>query len=182
MFKYVKGEIVKQNKESIILESNGFGFEIFCSPKTISRVKKGEIKTIYTYLYIKKEEMELYGFLDEEELNFFRFLNKIPGIGPKTASFFASRKDPEKLKDYLEKSSVKIKGIGKKKIQKVLLELTGKIKEIKLGKEIENKDLVEALCSLGISKTEAREVVREISPDIPLKEQLKIALKKIEKK
>ena len=181
MFKYVKGKIVKQNKESIILESNGFGFEIFCSPKTISRVKKGEIKTIYTYLYIKKEEMELYGFLDEKELEFFQFLNKIPGIGPKTASFFASWKNPEKLKEYLEKSSIHIKGVGRKKIQKILLEITGRIREIKKGVSEKDKELIEALYSLGVPKSKAREILSKLPPEKDVQKRIKIALRMINK-
>lgn len=181
MFKYIKGKVIKKEEESIILENNGFGFEIFCSPRTISQIEEGQDVTLYTYLYIKKEEFELYGFLDEKELEFFQFLNKIPGIGPKTASFFASWKDPEKLKEYLEKSSIHIKGVGRKKIQKILLELTGKIREVKKEVPEKDKELIEVLYSLGVSKSKAKEIVSKLPPEKDIQERIKIALRMINK-
>lgn len=181
MFKYIIGKVVRKREESVVLENQGIGFEIFCSPQTISQIEEGKEVKLYTFFYLKKEEIELYGFLDEKELEFFKFLNKIQGIGPKTASFFASWKNPEKLKKYLEESSVRVRGIGRKKIQKILLELTGKIKEIQREISEKDKELIEALVALGVSRKEAKKIASQVPPEKDIKERIKIALQMVNK-
>jgi len=180
MIHYLKGKIAYKNNKSLIIENQGMGFKVFCSPNTLKKVpQEGEIK-IFTYLYLREEVAELYGFLTEKELELFEVLNDISGIGPKTAMMLASLGSLENLKKIMEQGQLppEIKGIGKKKMQKILLELTGKIKELKTSDSRSPADgAVEALVSLGFTKQKAKEALAGIPKELNQEEKIKKALK-----
>jgi Holliday junction DNA helicase RuvA len=180
MINYLKGKITYKNNKSLILENQGIGFKVFCSPNTLKKIsQEGETK-IFTYLYLREEAAELYGFLTEKELGLFETLNDISGIGPKTAMMLASLGSLEKLKEMMEMGQLppEIKGIGKKRTQKILLELTGKIKELKIPKKGEPADeTLNALISLGFPRQRAKEALAEIPEETPEEEKMKKALK-----
>ena len=177
MLSYIKGKVTEKKDSSIILENQGLGFEVFCSPGTASKIKIGDFLKVYTFLCLKKETIELYGFLNRKELNLFMVLNGIPGIGPRTASLMAFYQTPDKLKSALESPDFQYKGVGKKKVQKILLELTGKIKEFQRKTREEDEQVLEALTSLGFSHKLAKETIKKISSEKKTtEERLKEAL------
>jgi len=180
MIHYLEGEIVLKDNKKLVLENQGIGFEIFCALKNLKKLPVGKKLKIYTILHFSKEVIKSYGFLNEKELEVFKVLNDIPGIGPKTAMDLASLGSLEKIKEILEKGEIPlgIKGIGRKKLQKILLELTGKIEEISKGKYSQNSEALGALVSLGFSSNVAREVLSKIPKEIEGTEQkIKEALK-----
>jgi len=159
---------------------SGVGYKIFCSPGTLRGIPNNQETEIFTHLHLKEDAIELYGFLNQEELELFEVLNSISGIGPKTAMMLASLGSLEKLKEIMESGKLppEIKGIGQKRMQKILLELTGKIKELKKpGAFGPEDDATEALASLGFSKQKAGEVLAKISGSLPKEERIKIAIK-----
>ena len=179
MINYLRGKIVYKNDKSLILENQGIGFKIFVSPNTLKNIPEAEAK-LFTYLYLREEAAELYGFLTPKELELFELLNDISGIGPKTAMMLASFGSLEKLKETMENGELpsEIKGIGKKRAQKILLELTGKIKEIKKPLDTDRIDgTLDILISLGFSRQRAKEVLSGIPPDLDQEERVKKALK-----
>lgn len=181
MICYIKGKIVFKDEKKIILLANDLGYEIFLSPESLKKAKAGTEEEIYTNLVLKEKEIEFYGFLSLKELDLFKELKSISGVGPKTALEFSSAGSMEKLKIKLETEKPP-KGIGQKKLQKIILELTGKIKELDKGKLKEEKELVDALKSLGFSPKEMQDIILDIPEEITkFEEKIKFVLKNLNK-
>lgn len=203
MIHHLKGEIEFKGEKFVVIEVAGIGYKVFCSPATLKKLSEGKdynppkvsshsllrserapIK-IFTSLYLREDAMELYGFLNSQELGLFETLNNISGIGPKTAMMLASLGSLEKLKEIMEKGQLppEIKGIGKKRMQKILLELTGKIKElVEPQKTIKTDEALDALISLGFSLKKAKAALSQVSEEIKGPEQrIKEALKILDK-
>lgn len=183
MIAWLRGKIILKKSTShppagfIILDVGGIGYKIFLSEKTLDKIPKiGEILKVFTSLYLREETAEIYGFLTFEEVELFETLNEISGIGPKTAMVLASFGSLEKLKKAMEIQEEKfyqeIKGIGKKKMQKIILELTGKIKDsnpptTRTPPPAEgDREVFDALISLGFSPQTARGALERIPKEI----------------
>ncbi len=180
MISFVSGKIAYKDDKSVVVNKQGLGFEIFLSTNNLEKVNIGEDKDFYTFLFMGEKVLELYGFLSLSELELFKTLNHVSGIGPKTAMILSSVGSLEKLKDSLEKGEIPVKGVGQKKLQKILLEITGKIKEIK--KPIQKDEVYNALASLGFSKEEIVQAITSIPNEIETpEERIKAALKYLKK-
>lgn len=176
MISFISGKIALKDDKSAIVERQGMGFEVFLSKINLDKIKTGEERSFYTFLSMGEKNIELYGFLSLEELELFKVLKNVSGVGPKTAVILSSIGSIEKLKDLLEKGEIPVKGIGEKKLQKILLEISGKIKEIK--KPIKKDEVYKALSSLGFSKEEISEAVNSIPKEInDPEERIKQALR-----
>jgi Holliday junction DNA helicase RuvA len=182
MINFIFGEILYKDDKKIVVDKNGIGFEIFLSIKNLDRIEIGEERQIFTYLLVGEKLMELYGFLTQKELEFFRILKSISGVGPKTALNLAVFDSVENLKAVLEngESVPETKGLGSKKLQKILLELTGKIEEInkKEKKDAKIDEAFEALMGLGFSRNQVIEALSQLPIQMKKTEQrIKEALK-----
>ena len=184
MFNYISGIVADKDSRKAVLENQGIGFEVFCSAKTLDSLVVGQKVKIYTFLSVSERALDIYGFLTKEEQESFNLLNDVSGIGPKTALGLAAIGPMDKIKDDLENGRIPadVKGLGQKRLQKILLELTGKIQEIskqKGGKSAVQDDALEALVTLGFTRQEAKEVLAGLPPDAKetearVKEALKI--------
>jgi len=176
MISFISGKIALKDDKSAIIERQGLGFEVFLSKTNLDKINIGEERNFYTFLFVGEKNMELYGFLSLEELELFKILKNVSGVGPKTAIILSSVGSIEKLKDSLEKGEVLVKGIGEKKLQKILLEISGKIQEIK--KPVKKDEVYKALSSLGFSKEEISEAVINIPEEVKdPEERIKQALR-----
>ena len=202
MISFIRGKIVDSSETSLILENGGIGYEIFMTGASMEKAlrEKEEIK-IHTYFYIREDAMQLYGFLTKDDLQIFRLLLGVNGIGPKAALGILAALSADELRFAVLSDDVKTisraPGIGKKTAQKLILELKDKLKledafEAKLS-HVEadadaeassfdgSKEAVEALVALGYSSTEALRAVRkvtDVSPD-DVEGILKAALKNL---
>jgi len=183
MLSHIFGKIIYKDDKKIILDKSGIGFEVFLSPTDLRELKIGEERDIFTYLFLGEKVMELYGFLSPEKLELFKILKGVSGVGPKTAMGLAVVGSLEKLKDSLEQGALPddVKGVGVKRLQKILLEITGKIKEIKKvvpKSKLAKDEVFDALIALGFSKQESMEAISQVSEDIKeTKDKLREALK-----
>lgn len=187
MFSWLKGRVVQKEGKFIVLEKGDIGFRIFCSPLTAGKISLGEEARIFTRLFFEREKLQLYGFSSRKELELFETLEGISGIGPKTALNLSSFGSLEKLKEAIEsgKPLAGVKGIGKKRLQRIALELTGKIREIERQKEAgeepaskEKDEAIDALRALGFSKEEAKTAILQVPLEIKdLEARIKSALK-----
>ncbi len=186
MISSIRGKICYKTEKSVIIETKGIGYKVFCSPEILEQLSKEKEVKLFTYFCLSREKAELYGFLNVETLELFETLDGFSGVGPRTALILSSFGSLEKLKKAIEakdnKFFTEIKGIGKKKLQKIILELTGKIKEIKKNKSKKGKekkdDALDVLKSLGFSKQEAKTALLQVSPEIKeLEVKIKAALK-----
>ncbi len=185
MIAFIQGKINLKEEKYIVLDVNGIGYKIFLSRKALSEIpKNNQSLKVFTFLYSKDEKLELYGFLTREELGLFEILKRISGVGPKSALVLASFGSLEKLKEILEKPDEnffkEVKGIGKKRIQRIMLEITGRIKESK--KVFQQDEAMEALKSLGLSSIRAKQALSQVSKEIKNpEERVKQALRILSK-
>ncbi|SHI67532.1 Holliday junction DNA helicase subunit RuvA [Dethiosulfatibacter aminovorans DSM 17477] len=193
MYSYIKGTIKSSSENHLVIENGGIGYSINTSMNTVRNSKLNEEATVHTYLYVREDIISIYGFASIQELELFKNLIKISGVGPKAGLSILSLSDVNTLKysifngDY--KFISKASGIGKKTAEKIIIELKDKVKdefsgsEINVGIEYPAQDsefLMEALTSLGFNSNEAKKALNAIDRTGLTDDQvLKIALKKM---
>lgn len=202
MYSYIKGELSEIVAENhIVVENGGIGYNIYIPGQALSLLPGvGEEVKIYTYLCVREDAFILYGFLTRDDLNVFKLLIGVSGIGPKGALAILSVMSTDDLRFAVlsddAKAIAKAPGVGNKTAQRLIIELKDKLSledafEQKLShtqeavssnglKGIRN-EAVEALVSLGYSSTEALKVLRdiEITEDSSVEDILKLALKQM---
>lgn len=192
MISKLTGIIAHRDLKYLVLDVNGVGYKISVTSDTL--VEKGDNLnkvTFWTYLAIRENAMDLYGFISIEELNFFELLITISGIGPKTALGIMNNASVHTLQMAIQTGDsshlTKINGISKKVAEKIIMELKDKIKDITQTPESEktmrgDADVIEALKALGYRDTESRDALKKIDKEIKdtgkkIKEALKILSK-----
>ena len=184
----ISGKLTEKREKYVVVDVMGIGFRVYISENQMSRLPSlGDPIKLFSYLHVREDALELYGFLTEPELTFFEKLNSISGIGPKSALNILSVAPIERLiaainegkADLLTKAS----GIGKKTAERIILELKGKI-EMKNAKQMvglmeSDVEIEETLVSLGYSRAQAKDAVSKIDPKTQgFKDRLKEALRK----
>src|SRR3989344_4997657 len=183
MISYIKGTVIAQGSDYIITNTGGIGYKVFLAANCVDSFSVGKEVEVYCHLHIRQDEtLELYGVESLEMLELFETLEGISGIGPKAALRLSSLGTKEKMREAIEKGDASffsgVHGIGQKKIQKVILELTGKLKTLKQGDGKEDDDAVDALIALGFSRQKAKEALAKLPQGLgSLKEKVKEALK-----
>lgn len=183
----IKGKIILKTDKFLIVETGGVGYKISISPDTLSNTKKlGDEIMLWTHTHVREDILDLYGFLNREELEFFEMLINVSGIGPKGALSILGIASIETLQRAIGTGDTsyltKISGIGKKTAEKIVIELrdkmTNKMKTESGGSSLQGElDALEALKSLGYSQNEAREALKKVSPDANINTKIKEALK-----
>ena len=194
MIGYIKGTVTGIFNGMVLLENNGIGYNINISERNISNLAPSSEIKIYTYLSVKEDDISLFGFLTRDELELFKRLITVNGIGPKGAIAILSAFDTDTLRFIIlsgdAKSLSKAQGVGLKTAQKVILELKDKIDITGTGEtgitqnvslESPSNEAVEALVALGYSNTEAYKAVNSVkdAENMDTDKLLKLALKKI---
>ena len=195
MISYIKGKLIEIHSESIVVETGGIGIEIYV-PAALSLPDTGDEIIIYTYFKVSEDAMSLYGFLSRQDLDMFKQVISVSGIGPKGGLAILSTLSPDELRTAILTEDVKTvskaQGIGAKTAKRLILDLKDKIDMHKLLKEdnvsepsksdgSKEFEVIEALYSLGYSTSDAARAVREIdiSKDMKVEDILKLALKKL---
>ncbi len=203
MFDFIRGFVRKTEPEYCVLDVGGVGFRIYTSLSSIGAVAIGEEVTFYTHLVVKEDDMSLFGFITEDELNAFELLISVSGVGPKVAVAILAQMTAAEFCTAVisgnHKALSKAKGVGAKLAQRVVLELKDKVKKSfdvdgetsgaldSLGQDIlgalsDNggtfNEAVEALMVLGYNTQRARQAVGKVYQDgMALEELVKAALK-----
>jgi len=186
MISYLNGKIVLKKENFIILEVGGVGYEIFLSRNSLTKIPQiGQPLKLFCYLDVGERSLKLYGFLDYQQLQFFKVLRSIRGVGPKSALEICSICPIEKLKEEIVKGNEKIfdniPGIGKKTAKKIILELSGKLSITSKEKEKVDKqdqEIIGALENLGFKKEEIKKALANIPQHATdFQQKLKEALK-----
>lgn len=189
MISRLSGSIAHIDPKYIILDVQGVGYKIATTSDIITKLNKEKtLVTLWTYLAVRENALDLYGFLSLSELNFFELLITISGIGPKTALGILNSASVEALETAIQTGDTshltKVSGIGKKVAEKIVMELKDKVEKVTHTPEAKtamrgDADALEALKSLGYSQNEAREALKELPKTITktndkIKEALKI--------
>ena len=181
----IKGTIALKNEKFVIVETTGVGYKIWVSPDTLSKAPKVSDEIfLWIHTHVREDSIDLYGFLVYNELEFFEMLLGVSGIGPKSAQAILGIASIDTLRKAIGTGDTsyltKISGIGKKTAERIVIELRDKMgadqgeKSESLKLEL---DAMEALKSLGYSQNEARDALKQVTPDTDTNTKIREALK-----
>ena len=199
MFYYVNGTVAEIEAGLAVIDCSGVGYACATTNYTLSQLKKGERAKLYTYLNVREDAMEMFGFASQSELRSFKMLIGVSGVGPKAALSILSSTTPQQLSMAVvmgdEKALTAAPGIGKKIAQRIILELKDKLIKEQGGFEVgsgaavampaqNNKagEAAAALAVLGYGSQEIAAALKGIDMDaLPLEEIIRQSLKKMVK-
>ena len=195
MFYYVNGTVAETGPNLAVIDCGGVGYACATTNYTLSQLKKGERAKLYTHLHVREDIFELYGFSSQAELNSFRMLIGVSGVGPKAALSILSATTPEGLAMSIitgdEKALTVAPGIGKKIAQRIILELKDKLAKeqgsfdtragvlspVSTGGK--TQEAASALAVLGYSSQEISAALKGVDTALPVEKIIRIALKKM---
>ena len=183
MLSYIIGEVAEISADTVVIENNGIGFNIKTSAMTIDSLPPvGDMVRIYTYLHVREDAMQIFGFLSKDELEVFKLLLNVNGIGPKGALGILSAISTDDLRFAVLSDDVNLikscPGVGAKTAQKLIIELKDKLRledafemavnnnnkknTVQYNTVIVMNEAVEALVSLGYSSKDAIAAVKKV--------------------
>lgn len=195
MFYSLTGKLVHTEPGLAVLDVGGVAFKCFTSMSTLRNLPRlNETATLYTHLNVREDALDLFGFLTQGELNCFKLLTGISGVGPKVGIAILSELTPENVALAAaagdSKRFTKASGVGPKLAQRIVLELKDKVKSLSAsGLSMEDvqaggpsasgsaAQAVEALVTLGYSPSDAAAAVGRLDSQLPPEELIRLALK-----
>ncbi|PRD49147.1 Holliday junction branch migration protein RuvA [Sphingobacterium haloxyli] len=194
MYDYFNGKLVIKAPTHVVLDVGGIGYHIHISLTTYSQIKDQEQCKLYISFQVREDSQTLYGFATEGERQLFNHLISVSGIGPNTGRMMLSSITPEEIQRAIINGQVqiiqKIKGIGPKSAQRVILELQDKLKKqgpdalipLPLAKQSVPEEALTALVMLGFGKPQAEKVLNSLAasdPEQTVEQLIKAALKRL---
>lgn len=197
MIATLNGKLIIKELNYVVIECSGVGMKCFVTQNTHATIGNiGETVFLYTYLAVREDALDLYGFADNSELEVFKLITSVSGVGSKIGLAILSEFTADKILLYIAsgdaKSLTAASGVGIKLAQRIVLELKDKVGSINVGdvtfdvKAIGNatvnsasKEAIEALVSLGYSQSEASLAVGRLDPSLNTNELIKQALKSL---
>lgn len=200
MIASLHGKLLSKDQSTAVVECGGIGFKCFISQTAASSMPAvGADVFLYTYLAVREDAMDLYGFLTKSELDAFRLIISVNGVGAKIGLALLSQFTGDRILLFIAsgdaKSLTAASGVGLKLAQRIVLELKDKVGAIAaaeglteiaaVGNATENsaaREAIEALSSLGFSQSEASLAVGRLDPSLPADELIKQALKSLSRR
>lgn len=185
----LKGTISEIFGDEVLIEtSGGVFYSVLVTPAILDKGAGGDVK-IYTYLNVREDDLTLFGFETREVYRLFTYFIAIDGVGPKTAFTIMSTSKPGDIRTAVVANDVaffqKIKGIGKKTAQRILIDLSatfGSEFDVTAGQETaDDVDALDALVSLGFRRVDAKKALEKIDSSLSLEERIKLALQSVSK-
>lgn len=198
MFYSLTGEIIHKDDQSVALLCGGVGFKCFTTRTSLAKINATNIKevTLFTYLNVREDALDLFGFYTNEELDAFKLLIGVSGVGPKAALAILSELTPDSFAVAVASGDTKAitqaNGVGPKLAQRIVLELKDKISSVSFISEESSavssavsavasknntSEAIAALTALGYSQTEASVAVSKLNPELSVEDLIKGALK-----
>lgn len=195
MFYSLTGNIVKTGAGFVAVECGGVAFRCLTSNQTLYEISGDKQTTLYTYLNVREDALDLFGFSTEYELDWFKLLISVNGVGPKAALAILSELNPDNLALSIsasdEKAICRAPGVGKKIAQRIILDLKDKVagisgttvSEVNISQVnavngmANTSEAVAALSMLGYSQSEASVAVSKLDPTLPTESLIRQALK-----
>lgn len=195
MYYYVNGTVAEIGPNLAVIDCGGVGYACATTNYTLAQLMRGEQAKLYTYLHVREEIFDLYGFSTQAELSSFKMLLGVSGVGPKAALAILSSGTPDQLALSIvtgdEKSLTGVPGIGKKIAQRIILELKDKLAKEQTGFDArmgtlspipaggKTQEAASALAVLGYSSQEISAALKGVDAALPVEEMIRIALKKM---
>ena len=198
MFYYVNGTVAETGPNLAVIDCGGVGYACATTNYTLSQLKKGERAKLYTYMNVREDAVDLFGFSSQSELHSFKLLLGVSGVGPKAALAILSTNTPANLAMAVvmgdEKALTAAPGVGKKIAQRIILELRDKVTDEDIGssfgeeqgtiaalgesaKNTAKSEAISALVALGYGQTDAAAVIAPMEESLAVDELIRRALK-----
>ena len=180
MYEYIKGRIINQESNYIVVDNNGMGYLIYVANPYYFELDKEY--TIYVYQYVREDEITLYGFKDIEEKKLFLKLIEVKGVGCKMALPMFATGSIDGITDAIERENIlylkKFPKIGEKVAKQIILDLKGKLNTSSVSKtNTDYTELIEVLKGLGYKPADINKILPQIKSDLSIEEQVKESLK-----
>lgn len=193
MLYHIKGILVEKKQDSVVIDVNGIGFEIFVSSTTyLALPEEGSNITLYVHLYVREDSISLYGFYTLTEKILFKLLLSVQGIGPKVArNILSNIQIDDFITAIVTKDLAKLSatpGLGKKTAEKLILDLREKMGAIQFStSETNNKhlllsDAISALVNLGYKQQQSRGIVEQVlkeNPNLNIEDIIRLSLRRL---
>ncbi len=196
MISSLRGRLLHADNQVCVIECSGVGFKCFSSLKTIASLPKVNAEAfLYTYLAVREDALDLYGFATSEEMECFKLVTSVNGLGAKMAISLLSEFTPDQISFFIlsgdAKSLTRASGIGPKLAQRMVLELKDKLSKGAItlsddnilvemtGKTQGSSEAIAALVALGFSQSEATSAVSKLDQTLPTDELIKGGLKNL---
>lgn len=184
MISMITGNVVDGDARSLTVDVGGVGYKIFTTAGMLE-AKRGQRATFWTYLAVRDDALNLYGFGDKTEREMFELLLGVSGIGPKTALAILNAANPATIKKAVTSDDPsylhKVSGVSRKHAEKIVLDLKNKfigIDDVESSEPLDTSDALEALTALGYAERDARDVLRKVPADVTdVAERIRQALK-----
>lgn len=193
----LRGTLTYCDQNFAVVECGGVGFKCFTTLTTLREIGKvGNEVNLYTHLSVREDAMDIFGFASKEELESFRLLISVSGIGPKAAVAILSEMTPDRLAVCIASGDAKMltkaQGVGKKTAERVVLELKDKMGAIGSSEVAaaaaagsaegtDSAEAVQALVALGYTQSDAAVVIGRLDPSLSVDEMIRIGLKELAK-
>jgi len=183
----ISGKLAVKSEHFAVVDAAGLGLKIFTNTRTLEVLPPAGLPVkFFTHLHLREDGLELYGFLSEEEVNFFGLLISVSGIGPKSALSIMEIAELKNLAAAIKEERpdllTRASGVGRKTAERIILELKTKVQaeksELAVGKMETDADLVETLVGLGYRREQAKAALGKVDEKtVDLEERLKATLK-----
>lgn len=186
MIGFLGGKLGGIKRGYALVMCGDIGYKVAVSAYTLGKIAGAETVALHIHTHVREDQLSLYGFLDEDELEMFELLISVSGIGPKAALGILSIADPNTIRTAIVHKDpsllTRVSGVGKKTAEKVIVELQNKVNAVELhntAQAFADQDVLEALATMGYSVSDAREALKVVSLDIQdvgarIKQALKI--------
>jgi holliday junction DNA helicase RuvA len=186
MLAYIKGHIQNITDKSLIVNVGGLGYEVIAPINTLLNQKENTEITMYLHTHVREDNISLFGFENMLEKNIFQKLISVSGVGPRSAITMLSVASAENIIQAIQSGQIemlpKIPGVGRKTLEKLILELKDKFADYIIASESEDrKNARLALESLGYNSRDISAVINNLHPELNMNSIIKEALKKLSK-
>ena len=190
----VKGKVVHTEQNLVVVECAGIGYGCQTTLNTLRNVQVGDEIVLYTYMSVREDAVELFGFSTQKELQTFKLLININGVGPKAGVSILSILSPEQVAMAVSsgdwKTITQANGIGPKMAQRIVLELKDKFKSLKINNSVTENgknpsvsgnipSAVQALAVLGFSAADVTPILTQLNPNMSVEQMIGATLKKL---
>ena len=182
MIARLSGTLAETTADSAVIDVGGVGYLVAATPSAVRRAKNADEVTVETYLHVREDALQLYGFAERAERELFVQLLTVNGVGPKVALAIVSGSPADELRRAIVREDiarfVAIPGIGKKTAERIVLELKEKVGVVEAVSPTGDIVARDALVELGWSVLDAERALQDVDESLPVEEQVRLVLRR----